>query len=167
MEVATEATPGRAATSTMTVADGVRVSLEYTLSLEGNVIESNDDGNPLEYVHGESRLIPGLERALEGMAVGEAKDVTIQPADGYGDVHAEAIQTVPRDQIPDHLRKVGAQLQAETPDGETLRAHVTEVSGDNVTVDFNHPLAGKVLQFSVKVVDLQPAESESRIILPE
>jgi FKBP-type peptidyl-prolyl cis-trans isomerase SlyD len=145
-----------------TVAEGKRVALEYTLTLDDkSVVESNVGAEPLTYTHGTRQLIPGLEKALEGMAVGDTKQVTVSPSDGYGENDPKAMQEVPKKLIPPDALKVGTRLQGKTPSGQTVYPLVTEVKDDTVILDFNHPLAGKTLHFDVKVVDIQQAKQEA------
>jgi FKBP-type peptidyl-prolyl cis-trans isomerase SlyD len=139
----------------MTIRNGCRVSLEYTLTLDdGTVVDTNVDGEPLIYTHGEGQIIPGLERALEGLAIGARHAVEVGAEDGYGPTRLEAIQEVPLDRIPEGARKVGAGLQGQTDEGAVVQARVTEVKDETVVVDFNHPLAGETLHFQVKVLDV-------------
>ena len=139
----------------MTISNGCRVSLEYTLTLEdGTIVDSNVDGEPLTYTHGEGQIIPGLERALDGLASGAEESVDVVAEDGYGPTQPEAIQEVPLDRIPEGARQVGAGLQGETAEGAVVQARVTEVKDDTVVVDFNHPLAGKTLHFSVEILEV-------------
>lgn len=142
--------------SKMTVASGKQVSFEYTLQLEDKkVLESNVGKEPLTYTHGSNEIIPGLEKALEGMTVGETKHVTVKPEEGYGTVDPKSIQEVKKSVIPQEAQKVGAQLQGTAPDGQAVYPRVKEIKADTVVLDFNHPLAGKTLFFDVKVLDVR------------
>jgi len=142
----------------MNVRDGVQVSLEYTLTLgDGSVVESNVGDDPLTYVHGRGEIVPGLERGMTGMAVGDERDVAVAAEDGYGPVREEAVQEVPLDVIPDGARHAGAQLEGRTPDGDVFQARVAEIREDTAVVDFNHPLAGEALHFRVRVVAVDDA----------
>ena len=128
------------------VSKGKHVSLEYTLKLnEKEVVESNVGKEPMTYVHGAEEIVPGLEKALEGMSVGEQKHIAVKPADAYGEVDQKAIQEVKKALVPEHAWKVGAELEARGPEGQSLFPHVTEVKEDSVVLDFNHPLAAEVL----------------------
>lgn len=139
----------------MTISAGKVVSIEYTLKLENQeVIDSTQGKDPLTYTHGTEQLVPGLERAMEGMAVGDSKQVTVTPEDGYGSVNPSAFQEVKKDLIPPDA-KVGAQLQGKGPDGQPVYPRVSEIKDDSVVLDFNHPLAGKTLNFDVKIVDIK------------
>jgi len=141
---------------TTTVTSGTQVAIEYTLKLENQaVLETNVGSTPFTYVQGAHRIVPGLEKALEGMKIGESKQVTVPPEDGYGTVNKEAFLEVAKDQIPSDAQTVGAQLQGQNASGQPVRARVAEVKDNTVIVDFNHPLAGKTLYFDVKVLNIQ------------
>ncbi len=145
----------------MTVSSGTQVSIEYTLKLKDNaVIDTNVNAEPLTYVHGSQQIVPGLERALEGMKIGESKEVTVTPEDGYGAVNGEAFAEVRKEQVPPDALKVDAQLQGRDVNGRTFFARVVEIKDVTVVLDFNHPLAGKTLFFEVKVLDIQKAPSK-------
>lgn len=138
------------------VSKGKQVSLEYTLKLEDkSVVESNVGKEPMTYTHGQQEIVPGLEKALEGLAVGATKHVTVKPADAYGEVDPKSIHEVKKNQVPEKAWKVGAELEAKSPDGQSLFPRVKEVKGDSIVLDFNHPLAGKTLYFDVKVLDIK------------
>ena len=140
----------------MTITPGKSVSIEYTLTLEDKkVVDTNVGGEPLTYVQGSSQIIPGLETAMEGLKVGDTKQVKVNPEEGYGPVIQEAIVEVETEQLPEGARRVDAQVQAQSPDGQILRGQVTELKDGKAVVDFNHPLEGKILVFDVKVLDIQ------------
>jgi FKBP-type peptidyl-prolyl cis-trans isomerase SlyD len=137
------------------------VTLEYTLSGEdGAVIESSKGNPPLKYTHGQHQIIPGLERELTGMKTGEHKSIKVKPEDGYGAVDPKAFREFPREKLPPEALKVGTVLTARTPDGQAMAVRVHEIKEDIVVLDFNHPLAGKTLNFDVKVAEIQPAETK-------
>jgi len=148
----------------LTVADDLVVSLDYTLRLDdGEVIDTSttDDGEPLEFLHGRGQIIPGLEQSLVGMAIGDEKDVVVTPADGYGEEDPEAFQEVPLDVFPpDMTLEPGMGLGMRDSSGQALNAYVVEVRPEGVLLDFNHPLAGETLYFSVKIAGLRPATEE-------
>ena len=147
--------------SEMTVANGNDVSLEYTLKgEEGKVIDSNVGADPLTYTHGAKQIVPGLENALEGMTVGESKQVTVAPEEGYGPVLQEAFREIPKEKIPPDAQKVGAPLEAKDENGRTMHLRVAEVKEETVVVDFNHPLAGKTLYFDVKVIEIKAGQGQ-------
>jgi FKBP-type peptidyl-prolyl cis-trans isomerase SlyD len=140
----------------MTIEKGKDVKFHYTLKVEGEVVDSSVDREPLEYVHGEKQIISGLAEELEGMAPGEKKAVKISPEKGYGQVRPEAFQEVPKGQFPENVElKPGQPLQVKTPDGMTHVVRITEVKDDTVVLDMNHPLAGKTLDFDIEIVSVQ------------
>jgi FKBP-type peptidyl-prolyl cis-trans isomerase 2 len=138
------------------VATGRRVSIEYTLRLEdGTVADTNAGGKPLVYEHGAGELLPGLERALEGMAVGESKRGTLEPEAAYGAIDARLFVEVDVARIPEADRKVGARLVYRDEYGESKLVRVHELRGDRVVVDMNHPYAGSTVAYEVKVVAIE------------
>jgi FKBP-type peptidyl-prolyl cis-trans isomerase SlyD len=143
------------------IKDGILVSLQYTLSGEdGKMIESNNGKEPLQFVQGQHRLIPGLEKELTGMKVGQEKHVTVKPEDAYGSVDPRRFQEFPKDKIPpEELKqiKVGSLIPLTAQNGQTFQFPVSEVKEKTIVVNLNHPMAGKTLVFDVKVLDIQPA----------
>jgi FKBP-type peptidyl-prolyl cis-trans isomerase SlyD len=142
----------------MTIAEGKTVSIEYTLTLEDKeVIDTNVGGQPLTYVHGSNQIIPGLEKAMLGMQVGDSRNVTVEPEEGYGHTIEEAIIEVEKEQLPPEVFKVGAQVQGQGQgqEGQVVRGQVTGINGDTAVIDFNHPLAGKTLFFDIKIIDIK------------
>lgn len=142
-----------------TIQDNVVVALAYTLKLEnGEIVDEADAEEPLEYLHGANNIIPGLERALTGMRVGETKQIQVAPADGYGDYDPEDIEIVPRRQFPsDAPLAVGMAVTLADDDDNYVDAVISAVDAENVTLDYNHPLAGKTLFFDVKVLGIREA----------
>ena len=139
----------------MSVTSGSKVSIQYVLKVEDKVVDSNLGGEPLEYTQGSQQIVPGLEKKMEGMEVGETKVVLVAPEEGYGALQEQAIVEVPSEQIPEEARKIGAMLQSQTPDGQVMQSRVTEIKDDVIVLDFNHPLAGKTLEFEVKVIGIE------------
>jgi len=138
------------------IADGSVVKFDYTLTVEGQVVDTSDGKQPLEYTQGQGAIIPGLEKEMVGMKVGESKHVTVAPVDAYGAVNPAAFQEVPRTAFPPDINlQPGMVLPLKDNDGRALPALVSEVSGDKVVLNFNHPLAGKELTFDVKVVEIK------------
>jgi FKBP-type peptidyl-prolyl cis-trans isomerase SlyD len=138
------------------VGAGKRVSIEYTIRLEdGTLADSNVGREPLVYAHGAGELMPGLERALEGMAVGESKQGALEAKEAYGAIDAELFQEVEISRIPEADRRVGAKLiyRDETGEGQIVRVH--EVRGDRIVVDMNHPFAGSDVRYEVKVLKVE------------
>jgi FKBP-type peptidyl-prolyl cis-trans isomerase SlyD len=144
------------------VQDGAVVSLAYTLRLSnGDVIDYSEIDDPLEYLHGAENIVPGLERELTGLHVGESKDVVVEPAEGYGDYDPEDVEVVERGMLPKNLTvKLGMVLAISDEDGNLSEAVVREISAKDVTLDFNHPLAGQKLFFSVQIIGVREANEE-------
>lgn len=132
--------------------DSVRV--HYTGSLDdGTVFDSSRDGDPLEFVLGDGQVIEGFEEALLGMSEGESREVELPPGKAYGERSDELVISVDRDELPEDLEpEVGQTLAVETGDEEEMAAWVAEVGEDAITVDLNHPLAGRTLTFEVELV---------------
>ena len=145
----------------MSIAQDQVVSIHYTLKNDaGEVLDSSASGEPLTYLHGHGQLIPGLERELAGKNVGDKLAVTIPPADAYGDYDKALVQRVPRRALRGVQQvRVGMQLQAQTEHGART-VTVTQLTGDMVTLDGNHPLAGQSLNFEVEVKDARQATAE-------
>jgi FKBP-type peptidyl-prolyl cis-trans isomerase SlyD len=147
----------------MTVADDVVVSLDYVLQLDdGQEVDRSADGEPLEYLHGHHQIIPGLERALDGMKVGDEKQVVIAPTDGYGERDPEQVRVVPRSMFPADVEIAeGEILQLrDSQSDQVFETQVLEVNPTEVVLDFNHPLAGETLHFDVRIAGLRPAAAE-------
>lgn len=141
-----------------------RVVLDYTLFDEDDdVVDASDgeDGEPIVYVHGYGMLVPGLERALAGMEVGESKEVVLPPEEAFGERDEELVLEVDRSELPRPAAvEVGDEIVAESPDGEEAIMRVIEVKPDAVVLDGNHPLAGETLRYSVRIRDVRPATQE-------
>jgi FKBP-type peptidyl-prolyl cis-trans isomerase SlyD len=145
------------------VRDGQVVSMEYTLKVDGRVAATSEGQEPMEYVHGAGNILPGLERELTGMGIGERKEVVVAAADGYGEVDERAFMDVPRDQLPKEARmEYGTVLQLKDRTGQWVNARITNVKDRTVRLDFNHPMAGKKLHFAVKVVAMRDATDEEK-----
>lgn len=138
------------------------VAIDYSLTVDGEVIDSSEEREPLEFLQGHGNIIPGLEREMLGMSIGESKEVVISPADGYGELDKEAFIEVPKNEFPDNIpAEVGIELQVENEEGEPVYARIDEIENNVVLLNFNHPLAGKKLHFAVQVVALrEPSEEE-------
>ena len=150
---------GETAETEVQIREGSQVALEYTLSDEaGTVIESNKGKQPMSYIHGKSQIIPGLEKELSGMKVGEEKKIQVKPEDGYGPVNPDAFQEVPKDKLPPEALKVGTMLMAQGPQGQGIPVRVHEIKDTTVIMDFNHPMAGKTLSFDVKISEIKTPE---------
>ncbi len=138
------------------VSEGKTVKVNYTLKVEGKVVDSSTGRDPLEFKAGSRQMIPGFEKAVMGMRVGEKKSFKVSPEDGYGKEDPNAIQNVPKDQLPSDIKpQAGMVLYAQTKDGQQVPVKVMEVKNDVVVMNFNHPLAGKTLNFDVEVMEVR------------
>ena len=146
------------------ISAGSKVSIHYTLTVDGAVVDSSSGKEPLEYVQGDGMLVPGIEKGLAGAAAGEKRRVVVAPAEGYGEAHPELLIKAPREALA-HLPdlKVGAVVRGEGPEGP-FQAVVREIADAHVSLDLNHPLAGKTLEFDVEV--LKVGAPESKIVRP-
>ena len=145
----------------MNIADKHVVSIHYTLTNDaGDVLDTSEGKEPLKYLHGAGNIIPGLERALLDKTAGEELNVTVEPADGYGEHREELIQKVPREAFQGvEQLDVGMRFQAQTQNGPVMVV-ITDVGEAEVTVDGNHELAGQRLHFAVKIEDVRTANQE-------
>ena len=135
-----------------TTGDTVHVHYRGTLD-DGSEFDNSAGREPIEVTIGNGQVIPGFENALMGMAEGDTKSVTLAPEDAYGPTNPDLVHVVERDRIPDEVDlAVGAVLQAADASGNEIRLQVVEFSDDNVTLDANHPLAGKALTFELQLV---------------
>lgn len=135
---------------------GDKVKIDLTVKLEnGDVYSSSKGQEPLEFTIGEQDVIPKVEEAVIDMSPGESKEVQVLPEEGFGTQKSELIQQVPRTELPPDLDpKTGMQLKAMTPNEQEIFFTVTETTDTTVTLDANHPLAGKTLTFEIEVLEL-------------
>jgi FKBP-type peptidyl-prolyl cis-trans isomerase 2 len=134
--------------------DTVRITYKGTLN-NGEMFDSSEGRDPLEFVVGSGQIIKGLDAAIPGMAVGDSKDVNVPCDQAYGAHNPDAKQAVPRTQIPDEIPlEVGKQLQMQTPQGQVVPVKIVEVTETEVTLDANHPLAGEDLNFAIEIVGI-------------
>jgi FKBP-type peptidyl-prolyl cis-trans isomerase 2 len=139
----------------MPIKSGDTVKVEYTGKLEdGTVFDSTDNhgGEPLEFQVGSGQLIPGFDKGVVGMEKGEEKEIKIPPKDGYGEHNPVMIKKLPKEGLPKEA-KVGSILGMGLPTGQQIPAKIIEIDDKQVTLDMNHPLAGKTLIFRIKIVD--------------
>jgi len=143
------------------VATNMVVKMDYTLYVEGKVVDTSEGYGPLEFIHGHRNLIPGLEREIIGMQVGEAKEIIVKPSDAYGEYDADAFVDIPRTQFPQSFDfQIGRSIRLSDPTGRLITASISEIGEKDVRLDMNHPLAGKELNFSATIVDLRMATPE-------
>lgn len=147
----------------MEIAAARVASFHYTLTdADGQVIDQSPEGQPLAYFHGAGNIIPGLEKALAGKQAGDTLKVEIAPEEAYGIRNEEMIQTLPREAFQGiDVIEPGMQFQASSSQGPVL-VTVVAVNDQQVTIDGNHPLAGKTLHFDVRVADVREATAEER-----
>ncbi len=145
-----------------TISTGSVVAFDYTLrDGAGAVIDSSEDGTPLTYLQGHGNIVPGLEKALEGKAVGAHLNVVVKPEEGYGEWREELVMKVARARLPKSpAPKVGMELQGVGPGGEPMHLRIISIEGDSVNLDANHPLAGQTLHFDVTVRTVRAATEE-------
>ncbi|MEJ2139468.1 MAG: peptidylprolyl isomerase [Gammaproteobacteria bacterium] len=145
----------------MKIATNTVVTVDYRLTNEDREeIDSSENGQAIVYLHGGDELIDALEVALEGRAAGDELSVTLQPEDAYGDENPELIRNFHIDEFNGVKMVPGMELQGKDPDGNFQLLRVQEVEGDQVTVNMNHPLAGMVLRFDLKVKEVRAATAE-------
>ncbi len=142
----------------MVIGDNTTVRFEYTLAVDGKTVDSSQDGEPVEYTHGRNQILPGLERQMMGLHVGDIRDITVSPDEGYGSIDPEAQDEVQKSQLPSTIDpQVGMRLTGRDPSGRVFLATIKEVKPESVVLDLNHPLAGKTLNFHVKVLEVKAA----------
>ena len=143
------------------VKDGDVVSMEYTLHVDGELLDSSDGQGPLQFLVGYGNISPGLENEMMDMKIGDSKKVVVQPVDGYGEFDESAFMDVPHDQFPKDMKlEVGSELTVRDNEDNARMAVIDGIEGDQVTLNFNHPLAGDELDFYVKVVALREPNAE-------
>jgi len=143
------------------VDDGQVVSMHYTLRVNERIVDTSEGGEPLKFIQGMGHIIPGLERQLYNMSIGESKEVVVAPRDGYGEMDSEAFMNVPRDSFPPNVPlKVGTELELRDQGDHPVFARIEEVTEANVRLNMNHPLAGQELRFSIEIADVRPATTE-------
>lgn len=147
----------------MLIAKDSVVSLEYTLRSDaGETLDSSAGEGPLVYLHGYENIVPGLERQLAGKQKGDALQVSVSPEEGYGPRDPRKTMEVPRSQLPPGAPQVGMMLRGQSQAGDIISLWITAVGPDSVTVDGNHPMAGRTLHFDVTVLDVRVATDEER-----
>lgn len=139
-----------------TVENGKEVKMDYTLTVNGEIIDTSEGKEPLEYTQGSGQIIPGLEQQMTGMKEGEHRTITVLAEDAYGPVNPNAIQEVPRSMFPEGIDlQVGMVLPLQDSAGNVMPAKIEEIRTDTVMLNLNHPLAGQNLTFDVTVVEIQ------------
>lgn len=137
------------------IPNGSVVSVHYTLKVDGDVIDSSSGQEPLVYTQGDGQIISGLEDQVGRLQQGDKRDLEIPAVAGYGEHDPNAVRQVPKEAFQETQKLVvGSVVQGES-EGEPFQAVITAVGGNDVTLDFNHPLAGKTLHFEVEVVNVE------------
>ena len=144
----------------MAIQDNQVVSIEYEVRDGDKVVDSNMGGAPLVFMYGKGQIIPGLENGIKDMNIGDKADVLVKPADAYGEYNPEATQEVPKEQFAGIDLTEGMTLYGQGEDGGTVQVIVKEIKDDSVVIDFNHPLAGKELMFTVAINNVRDASPE-------
>ncbi len=140
----------------LTVKAGRKVTLNYVLSVDGKIINSSVKKQPLQYIHGTQSILPALAKQLEGLHVGDEKSITLEPKDAFGIVDPSAYQEIPKSSLPKNLLpKMGMVLEMKGSDGRAYPAIIAQVRKDTIILDFNHPLAGKRLNYLVKILAIE------------
>ncbi len=144
------------------IVDDKVVSLIYTLTNDdGDVLDESEAGEPLEYLHGYENIVPGLESALTGRALGDKLQVVVPPEEGYGERVDGSVHKVDKSLFPDDMEiYAGAMFMSEEDDGEQTPFWIMDIEEDEIVIDFNHPLAGETLHFDVEVVAIRDATPE-------
>lgn len=139
----------------MAIENNQQVSINYELKVEGEVVDSNIGKEVLEFAYGTGQLIPGLESRMADMNEGETKEINVPASEAYGEYNPEAKQLVPKEQFGDLELQIGMPLQGQGEDGNPIQVIVTNILDDKVEVDFNHPLSGKDLDFTITVQSIK------------
>ncbi len=152
----------------MAITENQVVSIEYEVRDGQEVVDSNVGGAPLVFMFGKGQVIPGLENGIADMNVGEKSDLLVKSADAYGEYNEEAQQELPKEQFAGIDLNVGMTLYGQGEDGGTVQVTVKEIKDENIIIDFNHPLAGKDLMFSVTLNSVRDASEEEKMTgIPE
>lgn len=140
----------------MAVENGKKVAFHFTLTVDEKVIQTSEGKEPMAYTHGSGQIIPGLAAEIEGMNEGEEKSIMVSAQNAYGEANPEAFKELPKSSLPEGLTPENEMmLQISTPEGQTIPARISEVKEESIVIDMNHPLAGKDLQFDIKVVSIE------------
>lgn len=136
------------------IQNGDKVRIQYILTVDGETVDSTEGREPFEYEQGKQQIIPGLERQLEGLNVGDGREIIVGPDDAYGVEDPKAYIEVPKDKIPEGELEIGMLVHATTPDGRQMVVRVAEIRENTLLLNFNHPLAGKELHFTIKILEI-------------
>jgi FKBP-type peptidyl-prolyl cis-trans isomerase SlyD len=138
------------------VADDLVVTMDYVLTVNGEVYDSSEEDGPIQFLQGHGNIIPGLEAHLGGLGIGESLQVTVKAKDAYGEFDPEQLVDIPLDEFPEEICvEPGVELEMKDEDGDILFARIVSVGKSRAKLDFNHPLAGQELTFDVIIVGLR------------
>ena len=141
--------------ATTKIETGKKVSLSYKLLVEGELIESADAKQPFSYTHGQRQIVPGLEKNLTGLKVGDKKTIKVPPQEAYGQMDLKQFLEFDKKKLPKDIpMKVGTMVEARSPKGEVRLVKIKEIKDKTVVLDFNHPLSGKELEFQIEVLKI-------------
>lgn len=138
------------------------ITINFTLKDEnGNVLDSTNNDKPFTFISGQNQIIPKLENAINQMVIGSKKNIKLEAEDAYGKYKEDAIQKIDRKEFPQDTEiEVGMRYFANSPDGKQVSFTINDINENDVTVDFNHPLAGKDLEFDIEFLDKRDATPE-------
>lgn len=143
------------------IENNVVVTMNYTVKVDGDTVDTSQGHEPIEFIQGQGHVIQGLESNLYGLQAGDQKEFVVAPGDGYGELDPDALAEIPRSEIPDGIPlEPGVELLLKDEEGDEMQAYIVEVGDENITLNFNHPLAGKDMHFSVEVLSLRWATAE-------
>jgi len=148
----------------MKISDELAVSFHYTLTNDqGEILDSSEGNDPLNYIHGSGMIIPGLEKELAGKSAGDIFNVSVEPAEAYGEKDDDLVQTISRDEFPpDQELEPGMQFHAQSEHGTQIIT-ILEIGDDEISIDANHPLAGERLTFDIEVLEIREATEDEKI----
>jgi FKBP-type peptidyl-prolyl cis-trans isomerase 2 len=136
------------------IEDGKKIRIHYSLEVDGEVVDSTEGREPFEFIQGKQQIIPGLEKQLEGLKVGDEREIIVGPDDAYGVEDPSAYIEVPKAKMPEGELEIGMLVHATTPDGKQMVVRVAEIKEESIVLNFNHPLAGKELHFKIVIVEI-------------
>jgi len=139
----------------MAISNNQVVSMEYEVKVEGNIVDSNVNQEPLEFTFGSGQIIAGLESRMADLSEGESASIVVPASEAYGEYNEEAMQKIPKEQFEGIELSIGLPLQGQGPDGNPIQVVVKDILDDEVLIDFNHPLAGKELSFNISILSVK------------
>ncbi len=138
----------------MVIVEGKQVTLNYQMKVENIVIDSTDDKGPFQFVYGTDPVMPGIAKNIGGLKAGDSATFFVEPMDAFGEIDPAAVIEIPKEKLPEENIAVGNVFSMNTPTGQPINGIVEEIREDSVMLNFNHPLAGKTLEFNVEVIEV-------------